>query len=53
MREIAAQGYDEKTAWDYASLIGDTPCMDEHNNVIVMDGLKKIAVLKPLKMFKD
>jgi hypothetical protein len=52
-QEIMAQGYDEQTASNYAVLIGDTPCMDDHDNVVVMDGMKKVAVLKPLKMFKD
>jgi hypothetical protein len=50
-RQIMAQGYDEKTASDYAVLIGDTPCMDEHGNVFVMDGKKQIAKLKPLAFF--
>ncbi len=40
-REIMAQGYDEETASNYAVLIGDTPCTDQHDNVIVMDGRKK------------
>ena len=50
-REIMAQGYDEETASDYAVLVGDTPCMDKAGNVVVMDGNKEIARLKPLKMF--
>jgi hypothetical protein len=51
-REIMTQGYDEETASNYAVLIGDTPCMDEAGNVVVMDGNKEIARLKPLKMFE-
>ena len=52
MREIMSQGIDEKTAWHYAALIGDTPITDEtHSCIIVRDGLKEIARLKPLKHF--
>jgi hypothetical protein len=49
--EIMAQGYDEQTASDYAVLIGDTPCMDDHNNVIVRKHGRQIAKLKPLEFF--
>ena len=52
MREIMSQGFDEKTAWHYAALIGDLPITDEtHSCIIVMDGLREIARLKPLKFF--
>ena len=52
MREIKSQGIDEKTAWHYAALIGDTPITDKAGNcIIVMDGTKEIARLKPLKFF--
>jgi hypothetical protein len=50
-REIMAQGYDEETASNYAVLIGDTPCMDDADNVFVMDGRKKVATLNPLNFF--
>lgn len=50
-REIEAQGIDPDTAGDYAALIGDTPVTDEHGNVLVMDGDKVIATLKPLEFF--
>ena len=50
-QEIMAQGYDEETASDYAVLIGDTPCLDEHGNVLVIDGHRQLARLKPMKFF--
>jgi hypothetical protein len=49
--QIMEQGYDERTAGHYAVLIGDTPVLDEHKNVLVHDGLKVVATLKPLKYF--
>lgn len=49
--EIMRQGYDEATASNYAVLIGDTPCMDEEGNIVVLDGGKEIARLKPLMFF--
>ena len=49
--EIMAQGYDEEMAGNYAVLIGDTPCTDEAGNIVVLDGGKKIARLKPPKFF--
>jgi len=52
-RQIMAQGYDEATASDYAVLIGDTPCLDPHGNVLVLDHHgRELAKLKPLKMFE-
>jgi len=52
MREIMSQGIDEKTAWHYAALIGDIPITDKaHTCIIVIDGNKEIARLKPLKFF--
>ena len=36
----------------YAVLIGDTPCADEAGNIIVLDGEKEVARLKPLKSFE-
>ena len=50
--EIMAQGYDEGTASHYAVLIGDTPCVDEAGNILVLDGEREIARLKPLKIFE-
>ena len=49
--EIMSQGYDEKTAGHYATLIGDTPCVDSQGNIIVLEGEREVAILKPLKMF--
>jgi hypothetical protein len=45
------QGYDRKTAGDYAVLIGDTPVTDARGQVLVMDGRRRVATLQPLKMF--
>ena len=49
--EIMAQGYNEKTASDYAVLIGDTPCVNEAGQILVFENGKEIARLKPLKFF--
>jgi hypothetical protein len=49
--EIMTQGYDQKTACDYAVLIGDTPCTDETGQILVLKNGKEIARLKPLKFF--
>ena len=51
--QIMAQGIDRQTAGDYAVLIGDMPCLADNGDVIVMDGSKEIARLKPLKMFEE
>lgn len=51
--QIMAQGYDQETASNFAVLIGDIPIMDEAGNLVVMDGEEKLAVLKPLQMFKE
>jgi hypothetical protein len=51
--EIMAQGYDRKTAGKYAVLIGDTPVADQDGNILVMDGRRVVAKLKPLKMFVE
>jgi hypothetical protein len=50
-REIMAQGYDAKTASNYAVLIGDTPCTDAEGNVLVFDGVHRVAKLKALNFF--
>ena len=48
--EVMSQGIDEKTAWHYAALIGDTPLV--HNGkVIIRDGVREIATLEPLEYF--
>lgn len=52
VREIQAQGYDEETAGQYAVIVGDTPIMDEHRNVLVMKGDVVVAKLKPLAIFE-
>lgn len=51
--EIVAQGIDEKTAWHYAGLIGDTPITDPSGHVLVRNEHGQVlAKLKPLKMFE-
>lgn len=50
--QIMAQGYDAATAGHYAALIGDTPMLDEQHQVLVHDGEKVVATLKPLKFFE-
>ena len=50
--EIASQGYDLPTAIRYAVLIGDLPIRDENGNLLVMEGERVLATLKPLKMFR-
>lgn len=52
-REIMRLGYDEETASDYAVLIGDTPCMDEAGNVLVLDDAGKTLACLKLKSFVD
>ena len=49
--EIMRQGYDENTASDFAVLIGDLPVRDAAGNILVMDGGKLLATLKPLEYF--
>jgi len=53
VREIQGLGYDEKTAAHYAMLIGDMPISDEAGNIIVMEGRRVVARLKPLKFFGE
>ena len=43
--EIRALGYDEKTAADYAALIGTAPVLDEKGRVVVIDGDQELARL--------
>jgi len=51
-KEIMAQGHNERTAYRYAALIGDTPLSDGNGNTIVRDERGRVlATLKPLKMF--
>lgn len=40
VEEIKSQGYDEATAARYAGLVGDTPCVDQHGNILVMEGTR-------------
>lgn len=47
MDAIVAQGFDEETAAEYAAFIGDTPIVDKDGFVLVMDGDKVLARLKP------
>lgn len=50
--EIMSKGYDEATAAKYASIIGDTPLVDENGAVVIKDKGKELARLK-LKFFGD
>jgi hypothetical protein len=50
--EIQSQGYSAETAGHYASLIGDTPIVDEQGRFVVIDNDgKELARLKPLVFF--
>jgi len=49
--EIARQGYSQETAAHYASLVAGLPTHDAAGNVLVMEGEKVIATLKPLKCY--
>jgi hypothetical protein len=49
---IMALGFDEKTASDYAMLIGDTPVIDEQGRVVVSENGRELARLK-LSYFDD
>ncbi|MCO5051299.1 MAG: hypothetical protein M9920_03250 [Verrucomicrobiae bacterium] len=51
--EIQSQGYDEETASRFAALIGDLPCYDEDGNMVVRDGDRILARLRPLKFYED
>jgi hypothetical protein len=51
--EIMTQGHDEETASRYAALIGDTPLYNEAGDIVVMDGERIVATLKPLKFFAE
>jgi hypothetical protein len=53
MDEIKSQGYDETTASEYASLIGDMPIYDEQGMLLVLDMRSGtvLARLRPLKFF--
>ncbi len=53
MAEIQSQGYDETAAARFASLIGDTPIQDQDGGIIVTDGGKEVARLRPLHFFGD
>ena len=49
--EIQSQGYDESAAARFASLIGDTPVIDQDGRIIVMDEGREVARLRPLHFF--
>lgn len=49
--EIRSQGYPAETASHYASLIGDTPIVDAHGMIIVLEHGKELAKLLPLAFF--
>jgi hypothetical protein len=51
--EIMSQGFDKEIAAEYAALLGDTPVEDENGSVLVMDGERILATLKPLKFYGD
>lgn len=51
VREIQGQGVASDLAGEYASLIGDTPLYDEQGRIVVMDGDRELARLKPLRFF--
>jgi enhancing lycopene biosynthesis protein 2 len=50
--EIMTLGYDEDTAAHFARLIGDTPVLDQDDNVVVEENGKVLATL-PLRFFKQ
>jgi hypothetical protein len=50
--EIEAQGYDRETAGEYAALLGDTPLYNEAGDIVVMEGDRIVATLKPLKFYE-
>lgn len=52
--EIQSQGFDEATAAQYASMIGDTPTMGEDGSLLVLDDNdREVARLKWLKCFGE
>lgn len=51
--EIQEQGLDEATAAHYATLIADTPIFDRDGTILVREGKRIIARLKPLKFFES
>jgi AAA+ ATPase superfamily predicted ATPase len=50
--EIITKGYDEATAAKFAAIIGDTPMIDENDNIVVMENEKELARLK-LDFFRN
>lgn len=44
--EIMSKGYDEPTAAKFAAIIGDTPMVDEDDNIVVVEDGKELARLK-------
>ena len=51
--QIMAQGIDRVTAVRYAVLIGDLPITDENVSLLVMEGERVLATLKPFKIFRS
>jgi hypothetical protein len=52
-KAIMAAGYDSETAYEYASLIGDTPLVDGGGNVVVKDGDQVLARLNLAKWMEE
>jgi hypothetical protein len=52
-KEIAGLGYYEETASHYACLIGDTPCVDEHGRIVVIDGNGRELARFKLQFYGD
>jgi len=51
-QEIQSQGFPEDNATHYAHLIGDTPCIDTHGRILVIDESgRELAKLRPLRFF--
>lgn len=44
--EIMTKGYDEATAAKFAAIIGDTPMIDENDNIVVVENGQELARLK-------
>lgn len=53
VNRIAALGYAEATAAEFAALIGDTPCADDQGRIVVQDGQgRELALLAPAVLGK-
>jgi len=51
--EIASLGYDERTAWRFAALVGDTPIVGPDNRVLVMDEAGRELARLAIKCFDE